>query len=223
MSFDTTLTNLGIARTTPTPAVSASSAQTLDQNDFLKLMTAQLNNQDPFEPVDNTQMVAQMAQFSSLAGITEMSSTLKAISEKLGASSISDAVSYVGRTVLTPGDTAYARTTGGIAGAIELGEAATDVTVAISDSNGQLLKTMKLGPNPAGTISYDWDGTTDAGEAAGAGPFSVTVQAQAGGQGVAATGLVWAPVQSVSTTSGRAMLSLPGIGDVDAGDVRQIG
>ena len=66
-SFDTTLSNLGIGRTSTTPQVQTSAQTTLGQNDFLKLMTAQLKNQDPFAPVDNTQMVAQMAQFSSLA------------------------------------------------------------------------------------------------------------------------------------------------------------
>src|SRR3546814_12773992 len=76
-------------------------------------MTAQLKNQDPFSPVDNTQMVAQMAQFSSVAGIAEMNSTLKAISDKLAGGSTSDALSYVGRNVLTPGNVAYGRTDGG--------------------------------------------------------------------------------------------------------------
>ena len=60
-------------------------------------MTAQLKNQDPFAPVDNTQMVAQMAQFSSLAGISEMNTTLKAIADKLGATTATDAMGYVGR------------------------------------------------------------------------------------------------------------------------------
>jgi flagellar basal-body rod modification protein FlgD len=59
--------------------------QQLDQSDFLRLMTAQLSQQDPFNPVDNQQMVAQMAQFSSLAGVSETNSVLKTISEQLTA------------------------------------------------------------------------------------------------------------------------------------------
>jgi len=55
----------------------------LDQGDFLKLLTVQMQQQDPFNPVDNTQMLAQMAQFSSLAGISEMGSTLSSIAAKL--------------------------------------------------------------------------------------------------------------------------------------------
>ena len=138
-SFDTTLSNLGIARSSTSATVSPASAanQTLGQSDFLKLMTAQMQNQDPFNPVDNTQMVAQMAQFSSLAGISEMNTTMKAIAEKLGATSTADAVSYIGKTVLTAGNTAYARSSGGISGAVELGAAASNVTVTISDANGR--------------------------------------------------------------------------------------
>lgn len=57
----------------------------LDQGDFLKLLTVQMQQQDPFDPVDNKEMLAQMAQFSSLSGITEMGTTLKAIADKLDA------------------------------------------------------------------------------------------------------------------------------------------
>lgn len=59
--------------------------QQLDQKDFLRLMTAQLSSQDPFNPIDNQQMVAQMAQFSSLAGVSETNTTLKSIAEQLAA------------------------------------------------------------------------------------------------------------------------------------------
>ncbi|WEK44678.1 MAG: flagellar hook capping FlgD N-terminal domain-containing protein [Candidatus Sphingomonas colombiensis] len=224
-TFDSTLASLGINRTTSNTATSntTSGSTTLGQSDFLKLMTAQMQNQDPFAPVDNTQMVAQMAQFSSLAGITDMSTTLKAISDKLGATTTADAVSYIGKTVLVPGSTAYGRTSGGLTGGVELSGDATNVNVTISDQNGQVLKTMKLGAHAKGTALYDWDGTTDQGADAGTGPFTVTVTAQNSGVTIPSTGLVWAPVQSVSTTSGKAMLSLPGIGDVDASTVRQIG
>src|SRR3569623_3277889 len=122
-TFDTTLAILGIARSgsAATPTVStAAASQTLGQADFLKLMTAQMQNQDPFNPGDNTQMVAQMAQFSSLSGISEMNSTLKSIADKLTGTSANDALAYVGKTVLTQGDTAFGRTTGGIAGAVDV-------------------------------------------------------------------------------------------------------
>ena len=223
-SFDTTLSNLGITRTsTAAAATTTKSSSTLGQSDFLKLMTAQMQNQDPFNPVDNTQMVAQMAQISTTSGISEMNSTMKAIADKLGVTSTSEAMGYVGKTVLTEGGTAYGRAGGGIAGSVELAGAATDVNVTISDANGAVLKTMSLGKQAKGTIGYDWDGKDAAGADAGSGPFTVAVNAQNAGATVAATSLVWAPVQSVSTTTGAAILTLPGIGEVPATAVRQIG
>jgi flagellar basal-body rod modification protein FlgD len=107
MDFDSTLQTLGINRFGGSSSTSNTTKDTsglgkteMDQSDFLTLMTAQLKNQDPFEPVDNTQMVAQMAQFSSLSGITEMSTTLKAIAAKLGGTSLGDALGYVGKARL---------------------------------------------------------------------------------------------------------------------------
>jgi flagellar basal-body rod modification protein FlgD len=226
MTYDSTLASLGIGRTgaAATPTVqTAAQSQSLGQADFLKLMTAQMKNQDPFEPVDNTQMVAQMAQFSQLGGITEMSTTLKAISEKLGATSAADALSFVGKTVLTEGNVAYGRTGGGIAGAVELDGDATDVNVTISDANGQVLKTLPLGKSAAGTVTYDWDGKTEAGEDAGTGPFKVSVMAQKNGSAVANRALVWAPVESVNLTGTTPTLTLPGIGQIATTAVRKVG
>jgi flagellar basal-body rod modification protein FlgD len=224
-SFDTTLNNLGINRTTNSQTTSStSSSASLGQSDFLKLMTAQLKNQDPFSPVDNTQMVAQMAQFSSVAGISEMNTTLKAISDKLAGTSQSDALAYVGRTVLTEGDVALGRTAGGIAGAVEIDGDASDVTVSIQSADGQVLKTLQLGAQTKGTVNFDWDGQTDAGAEAGSGPFKVVATAAKDNAAVTSRTLVWAPVAAVSMpTSGSPILTLPGIGQVPITAVRQIG
>jgi flagellar basal-body rod modification protein FlgD len=224
-SFDQTLANLGIKTTAAANTVTASSpsSQTLGQADFLTLMTAQLKNQDPFNPTDNTQMIAQMAQFSSVAGISQMNTTLTGIATKLGATSTTDAMNYVGKTVLTAGDTAYARGSGGIAGAIELGDDASNVDVTISDQSGNVLKTLSLGAESKGTVAYDWDGTAANGTAA-TGPFKVSVAARSGGATVPATGLVWAPVESVAVAAGGdPTLNVTGIGTVKISDVRQVG
>lgn len=226
-AFDSMMNNLGINRSAATTVYDAKSKQaqgTMDQSDFLKLMTAQLKNQDPFAPVDNTQMVAQMAQFSSLAGISEMNTTLKAMAEKLNAGSASDAVSYVGKTVLTPGNTAYGRSSGGLSGEVELDKDATGVVVTIANANGQTLKTINLGAHEAGSVEYDWDGKDETGASAGTGPFTVSVMARNGSTSVAARNLAWVPVAAVSVpSSGPAQLTLPGIGQVPVTAVRKVG
>ena len=226
--FDSTLTGLGIGRTGVSPApspTSSASSQTLGQDDFLKLMTAQMQNQDPFNPVDNTQMVSQMAQFSQLSGVNEMNTTLQQIATKLTGTSSTDAMSYVGKTVLVPGDTAYGMTAGGLTGALELGGDASNVNVSIQDANGQTLKTISLGAQSQGTVNFDWDGKTASGDDAGAGPFKIVASAtDAAGKSVANQTLVWAPVNSVSNpNSGDPTLNVVGVGAVDISDVRQIG
>ncbi|MDG5488977.1 flagellar hook assembly protein FlgD [Sphingomonas sp. BGYR3] len=225
-AFDTTLDGLGIKRSDTSSAAMANATgkSSLGQQDFLSLMTAQLRNQDPFEPVDNTQMVAQMAQFSSLAGQQEMNSTLKAIADKLGATSPAEALSWVGRTVLTEGSTAYARDIGGIEAGIELDKDATGVTVTIGDADGNPVRTIEMGKQAAGTVMFDWDGTLANGEPAGTGPYTLSVEARGASGAVPARALVWAPVTSVSLpATGGPVLNLPGIGQVSASAVRRIG
>jgi flagellar basal-body rod modification protein FlgD len=226
-SFDTTLANLGVKRTGASTAntPTADTSQQMDQNDFLTLMTAQLKNQDPFEPVDNSQMVAQMAQFSSLAGISEMNSTLKAISERLGSTTTTDMMSWVGRTALVQGNVAYPRTDGSLGGSIDLAADATNVSVTIEGPNGEILKTVELGAQKKGNFDFEWDGTTDSGGPAGSGPFTIRTAARnADGGSVTATPLVWAPVTSVTMGSdGTPLLTLPGIGQVSANSVRKVG
>ncbi|APR51576.1 flagellar hook capping protein [Sphingomonas koreensis] len=225
--FDDVMTKLGIGRTGATDknAVAKGGKSTLGQSDFLTLMTAQMKNQDPFDPVDNTQMVAQMAQFSSLAGISEMNTTLQAIATKLGATSTTDLVSWVGRTVLTEGNTAYPRTDGTLGGVIELGADANEVNVVIEGPNGEILRNVALGKAGKGQLEFEWDGKTDTGEKAGDGPFKIRVAAQnADGGAVSAKPLVWAPVTAVAMGSdGNPVLTLPGIGQVSTTAVRKIG
>ena len=224
-AFDTTLANLGISRTSAASAVKGTSkdASEMTSADFIKLMTAQMKNQDPFEPMDNSQMVAQMAQFSTLSSQTEMSSTLKSIAAKLGAATTSDALSYVGKTVLTEGSIAYPRTAGGFAGAVELDAAATAVNLTITNANGEVVRNVNLGAHAAGQLDYDWDGTDNAGQAVSGGPFTVAASAKDGTKTVANRTLVWAPVTSVSMPSGSdPVLTLAGVGSVKTTAVRAI-
>ena len=224
-TFDSTLSSLGISATKSTSAAAATAKSTsLGTSDFLKLLTAQLQNQDPFSPTDNSQMVAQLAQITSTSGIADMGTTLKAIQTKLGATSTADALSYVGKTILTEGSTAYGRTSGGIAGAAEIDGDASAVRVAIKDANGQLLNTLDLGAQKAGTINYDWDGKTASGTDAGAGPFTVSISASSASGSVAGRNLVWAPVSTVSVpATGSPTLTVPGVGQVALSAVRQVG
>ena len=227
-SFDDTLSKLGIGRqgVAGTPKLqTAVEANMLGQDAFLKLMTEQLKNQDPFEPVKNENMVAQMAQFSSVTGISEMNKTLKSVADQLGGANASQAVSYVGRAVLVEGDTAYAAEDGSLAAVLPLAEGADEIVVQVSDQAGNLLRTMNLGAQPKGDLDVNWDGKTDNGGAAPAGPYKITASALRNGTRVASPVSVWAPVTSVSlgTDGGAPMLNLAGLGQKPLSAVRQVG
>ncbi len=232
--FDSALQNLGIPRYNTSGTTSGTTLDTKDTSrlgktdmgvsDFLALMTAQLKNQDPFQPVDNSQMVAQMAQFSSLSGITEMSSTLKTIAGQLSGGSLNDAIGYVGKNVLVEGSVAHPRASGGFAGAVALEKDATNVAVTIKDKDGNTIKTIEMGKESKGAVAWDWDGKTDSGEDAGKGPFNVSVTATDGKGNVKAYSLVWAQVSAVSMGSdGKPVLTLPDIGNVSTDAVWQVG
>ena len=102
--LDSILKKLGVQSEEET---SRGSTDTLGQSDFLKLMTTQLQNQDPFAPMENAEFIAQMAQFSTVTGITEMGTELKGIAEQLGEFKIATAANLLGNSVMIPGN--YAR------------------------------------------------------------------------------------------------------------------
>ncbi|WP_242119121.1 flagellar hook assembly protein FlgD [Sphingomonas lacusdianchii] len=212
-----------LSATNQAAAKSKLGQRSLGQDDFLRLMTAQLQYQDPFNPTDNGQMVAQMAQFSSLSGITEMSSTLKTLAAKLGGNGTSDAVSWIGKAVLTDSPTASADNNGNVNGAVELDGDAAKVDLEIRDASGAIARTVSMGAQPKGMVDYQWDGTTDSGLPAGTGPYTISVAASdSTGVVVKARNLAWAGVSSVMPNGGKPTLTLSNGSQVAADTVRKI-
>lgn len=227
-SFDDTLAKLGIPRTgvAGTPKVqTAEEANALGQESFLKLLTEQMKNQDPFDPVKNEDMVAQMATFSNVAGISEMNKTMKEVASRLDGANAAQAISYVGKTVLVEGDMAFPNTDGSLNAVLPLADPADDVQVQISDNAGNLLRTINYGAQGAGDLAVNWDGTTDDGGPAPAGPYKITSSVLQNGTRVASPLNVWAPVTSVSLGSdgGAPVLNLAGLGPKPLSAVRQVG
>ncbi|SFS12801.1 flagellar hook assembly protein FlgD [Sphingomonas jatrophae] len=210
----------------PTDTLSIASATTkkssLGQEDFLKLMTTQLKTQDPFDPVDNSQMVAQMAQFSSVAGIAEMNQSLKSIVDTIGGSRIGDAAGWIGKGALVPSDTAGALGDGSYRGEVTLDKAATGVTLSLVDANGAVQHSENLGAQPSGTVQFQWDGKDAQGKAV-AGPLKVVVNATATEGKVTPAIATWTGVTGVqSPASGATKLVTP-IGTFDPADVQRLG
>ncbi len=130
----------------------------LGQEDFLKLMTTQLQNQDPFAPMENGEFIAQMAQFSTVTGITSMDESLKNVAAKLGETRIATAANMLGHSVLVPGKIARADDDGSVNGVIDLPSAATNVNVVFKSQSGEIIDTINLGNQTSGLVGFAWHG-----------------------------------------------------------------
>ena len=128
----------------------------LGQEDFLKLMTTQLQNQDPFAPMENGEFIAQMAQFSTVTGITEMGQTLKGLSDKLNEFRIATASDLLGNSVLVPGNIVRPNKDGEIHGIIDLPSASSETSVSFFDDSGELVHSVDLGAQGRGLVGFEW-------------------------------------------------------------------
>lgn len=182
------------------------SQKSMAQTDFLTLLTAQLKSQDPFNPMDNAQMVAQMATISNTSGISEMNQSLKAISDSLTGSRINDAASWIGRSMLVKSNIAAPDAQGQYAGQFTLGADAAAVSVSLVDGSGNTVKTIDLGARTAGDVSFYWDGKDDAGNYIAGHPLQVKVT------GATPTEIdTWASIGAVQSPAdgSQAMLITP--------------
>ena len=129
----------------------------LGQEDFLKLMTTQLQNQDPFAPMENGDFIAQMAQFSTVTGITEMGTQMKAINDKLDSFRIATASQYLGHSVLVPGNVVRANGKDNVEGVIDVPNATTKLQVFFQKENGEIIDQLDLGGQSRGLVGFSWD------------------------------------------------------------------
>jgi flagellar basal-body rod modification protein FlgD len=211
------------AKAASSAASSAKSNSTIDQAGFLKLLTTQMQTQDPTAPVDNTQMVAQMAQFSQVAGISEMNASMKSMASDIAAARFGDASGWIGRAALVASDNAAALSTGVFAGQITLPNDAKDVTLSLVDADGQTVFANDLGAKSAGAVDWAWDGKDASGNAV-AGPVHIFVGAVGtDGKALSVTNNAWTEVQSVqSPATGTTKLVTP-LGGFSPSDVMELG
>jgi flagellar basal-body rod modification protein FlgD len=198
-------------------------ASTLGINDFLKLMTTQLKNQDPMKPLDGTEMVAQLAQFGTVSGVQQMNTTLSTLSDSLRASQALSGATMVGHEIVAQSGTASFDGTNGIVGGVDVPSGASSVSLTISDAAGQVLRHITVG-TMAGQQAFRWDGKTDSGVQAAAGSYTLTATANVGGATQGLTTAVAARVSSVSLDSSGTGLTLntPELGAVALNQVQQI-
>ncbi|MGH8331030.1 MAG: flagellar hook assembly protein FlgD [Pseudomonas sp.] len=204
---------------------SATGKKALGKDAFLQLLVTQLKNQNPLEPQDNGEFVAQLAQFSSLEGITTLNDTVSGLASNYNSSQALQASSLVGRSVIAPGDKAVVDTSKSFSGTIAVPSSVDPVKVKITDAAGKVVRTIDLGSEVAGTSTFIWDGKNDAGEVATAGTYTFGATATYDGKATSLVTYLPATVNSVtiSQTGGELMLNLAGAGSIALSKVQTIG
>ncbi len=199
------------------------SRKELGQEQFLELMTAQLENQDPFKPMESGDFLGQIAQFSTVQGIGDLNDAFAGLSQSLVSNQALQAANLVGREVLAPTGVAALRQGGSLRGNVELPAASGEVVVNVYDQSGQLVRRLDLGSQTAGPVAFQWDGLKNDGQFAPPGTYFISAEASMDGRFEAVETLLASEVRSVTlSNSGGLLLDLDGIGSLDFSEVRQI-
>lgn len=208
-------------------AKAATGNQALGKDAFLQLLVTQLKNQNPLSPQDNGAFVAQLAQFSSLEGINTLNDSVNAISSNFSSSQALQASSLVGRSIITQTDKAMVDTSKSMTGSVAVTAATGNVSVKITDKDGNVVRTIDMGAQSAGDTSFIWDGKNDEGEVAPAGTYTFAASTKNDkGDSVALLTSLPATVTSVtlSKTGGEMLLNLAGgMGSVKLSQIQTIG
>ena len=127
------------------------------QDRFLKLLVAQLNNQDPMNPMDNAQMTSQMAQINTVTGIQQLNLSMQGMTEQFAAMQTLQGTMMIGRSVLTEGDRLAVDEKGSGKGYFVLGNTATSTKIEVLSPSGQVVDTVDLGAQEKGRHDFTWD------------------------------------------------------------------
>ena len=201
---------------------SSKKKDTLGQSDFLKLMTTQLQNQDPFAPMENGDFIAQMAQFSTVTGIAEMGESLKSLSNQLGEFRIATATNLLGHSVLVPGNKVRPNSEGEIHGVLDLPRASSATNIVFSNTAGEVVHSIDLGSQASGLVGFSWkDIPKELHNQDNPMKVEAFMNGENGRSGV--TPSVFAEVLAASTgdSSSGVVLEVKDYGNINASDVRK--
>ncbi|OWK48063.1 Basal-body rod modification protein FlgD [Pseudomonas oleovorans subsp. oleovorans] len=195
----------------------------LGKNEFLNLLVAQLNNQNPLEPQGNGEFIAQLAQFSSLEGIQQLNSSVSSMMSSFQSSQALQASSLVGRKVIVPSEKAVVDTSESFKASTILPVSSSNVYVNVYDSAGSVVTRINLGEQAAGNVSFIWDGKDSSGNLMPPGTYKFEAQATYGTETKGLYTLLPANVDSVTLGRNELMLNLAGLGSVPLSQVQVIG
>ena len=177
MTVDSILSGLG-SGTTSSSSSASSASSALDKDDFLQLLVTQLQHQDPLNPLDDKEFIAQLAQFSSLEQMNNVASGITAINDTLTKQDALSAASYIGKSVVADGNTISKLDSGITPIYFTLDDAASTVKVNVYDQNNNIISTQTLNSMQAGEYNFSWDGIDYNGIEASDGKYSVYFSAE---------------------------------------------
>ncbi len=201
----------------------AKKSNSLDQEDFLKLLTTQLTNQDPSSPVDNNQMVTTMAQLSVVDNLNTITKGMDSITNAITSSAALTASSLVGRSVLVDSNESFFDGEKELSAKIDAGKGADNMTINILDSRGTLVGSYSANAG-SGSMDFTWDGRDSEGNAYPPGMYRIVATATQNGSKVNLPVSTYATVSSVTLGNNlnETTLSLLGHDDVTLSRVKQI-
>ncbi|SEE46960.1 flagellar hook assembly protein FlgD [Pseudomonas anguilliseptica] len=195
----------------------------LGKNEFLNLLVAQLNNQNPLEPQGNGEFIAQLAQFSQVEGIEKLNASMGSLLTGYQSSQALQASSLVGRKVIVPSDKAVVDTSESFKASLVLPVSSSNVYVNIYDKAGAAVGRVNLGEQAAGNVSFIWDGKDSNGNLLPPGTYKFEAQATYADGTKGLYTMLPANVDSVTLGGKELMLNLAGLGSVPMSQVQVIG
>ncbi len=197
----------------------------LGKDQFLQLLVAQMNNQNPLDPQTNSEFVAQLAQFSTVEGIDNLNTSFESMLSSTQSSQALQASSLVGRKVIVTTDSAVVDTSETFKGSVAMTGSTDNLYVNIYDSSGNQVNRISLGGAPTGNIGFTWDGKDANGNLLPAGKYKFEALAQINGETVAMNTSLPANVDSVTLgqNGGEMLLNLAGLGSIALSNVQVIG
>ncbi len=214
------LNELGVSQK---PAREKNSNQ-LGQEEFLRLMTTQLNNQDPMKPMASGEFFSQIAQFSSVAGIQDLQKSFSQVASAMLSSQSLQASGLVGRDILVSDSSASLTGGGAIKGGIDLSDPASSVKIEVHDGSGRLIKRFDLGDHSAGMVRFSWDGLDSARKPVAPGSYTFSATGIVSGHETGLDVMLADRVDSVTINQdgGGVSLNLKDHGKTDLATVKQI-
>ncbi|WP_418646840.1 flagellar hook assembly protein FlgD [Thauera butanivorans] len=191
------------------------------QGRFLKLLTTQLRNQDPMNPMENAELTSQLAQMSTVDGIERLNKMVQSFFDSQASNEGINAAALIGRGVLVEGQQMVLTEAGGIGG-FEIDGPADRVTLTVTDSSGLPVKQMVFDSIEAGSHNFIWDGTAEDGSRAADGVYTLSLSATLGDEKVQGRTLQFGPVTSVVRGPRGADLQVGDLGLFKLDDIKQI-